>query len=85
MVTAAYEEFVTFIASGTTPEQIASYRPSAAQQERAYELLNREKQGELTIEEKAELDTYISLEHILRLAKAKAKLLLKTQGSPIAQ
>lgn len=85
MVTAAYDEFVTFIASGTTPEQIASYRPSAAQQARAYELLHRERQGELTVEEKAELDTYISLEHILRLAKAKAKLLLKKQSETALQ
>ena len=58
---------------------MATYRPSVAQQERAYELLNREKQGVLTSAEKSELETYISLEHILRLAKAKAKLLLRDQ------
>jgi len=40
------------------------------------ELLDREKAADLSAGEKAELDHCIELEHILRMAKAKARLIL---------
>ena len=35
-----------------------------------------EKEGELTADEKAELDHFLDLEHILRMAKARARQIL---------
>jgi hypothetical protein len=35
-------------------------------------LIEREKEGSLSPEEKAELDRFMDLEHILRMAKARA-------------
>lgn len=75
-ITPAYLEIIDFIAAGTTPERVASFRPSLEAQQRVSELLEREKQSELPPEERAELDHYEALEHILRMAKAKAQQIL---------
>ena len=69
----AYEEIVDFIAAGTTPEDVISFRPSEAAQERVTDLLSREKEGELSRAEKSELDHYLQIEHLMRLAKARAR------------
>lgn len=68
-----YEEIIDFIAAGTTPQNVIAFRPSEAAQERIEELLRREKNGESTSAEKSELDHYLQLEHIMRLAKARAR------------
>jgi len=69
----AYEEVIDFIASGPTPSSIVSFRPSREASERVAELIDREKTTGLSSEEKAELDHYMELEHIMRLAKARAR------------
>ncbi len=68
----AYLEIIDFIATGTTPETVANYRPSREVQQRVAELIAREKDESLTPEEKSELDHFVELEHILRMAKARA-------------
>jgi hypothetical protein len=72
----AYLEIIDFIAAGTTPETIAHFRPSPQAQRRVSELIDREKESGLTPEEKSELDHFIELEHILRMAKATARQIL---------
>jgi hypothetical protein len=52
---------------------VASFRLSDAVNKRAELLVQREKNGELTDVEKSELDHYLELEHIMRLAKARAR------------
>jgi len=69
----AYEEIIDFIAAGTTPQNVIAFRPSEAAQERVADLLSREKEGELSSDEKSELDRYLQLEHLMRLAKARAR------------
>ena len=69
----AYEEVVDFIAAGTTPQNVIAFRPSKAAEERVEDLLSREKDGELLPAEKSELDHYLQLEHLMRLAKARAR------------
>lgn len=69
----AYQEIVDFIAAGTTPKDVISFRPSETAQERVADLLAREKEGELSPAEKSELDRYMQLEHLMRLAKARAR------------
>jgi len=72
----SYLEIIDFIASGTTPRAVADYRPSLEAQERVAELIRREKEGDLSAEEKSELDHFMDLEHILRVAKARARQIL---------
>ena len=71
-----YLEVVDFIASGSTPNDVARYHPSQEAQERLAELIDREKESKLSAEETAELNHFLELEHILRVAKAKARLIL---------
>ncbi|HLH29728.1 MAG TPA: hypothetical protein VKY31_00905 [Terriglobia bacterium] len=57
-------------------EQVANFRPSAESLKRLAELLDRQRESNLTDAESSELDNYVRLEHILGLAKAKAQLIL---------
>jgi hypothetical protein len=69
----AYEEIIEFIAMGASPSEIAAFRPSEAARQRAAELVAREKSTGLTLEERSELEHYLQLEHLMRLAKARAR------------
>jgi len=68
----AYEEIIEFIAAGTTPDTVVAFRPSLDTKTRVAELIHQEKTTGLTNEEKSELDNYMQLEHLMRLAKARA-------------
>ena len=69
----AYEEIVEFIASGTSPANVAAFRPSEETKERVAELIRRKKASELSHDEASELNHYLQLEHLMRLAKARAR------------
>ena len=68
----AYEEIIEFIAAGTTPDRVVAFRPSPATKKRVRDLIEQEKTTGLSSEEKSELDHYLQLEHLMRLAKARA-------------
>jgi hypothetical protein len=74
----AYFEIIDFIAAGTTPQAVAQFRPSPDAQRRVAELIGREKESGLSPDEKAELDHFMELEHILRMAKGKASQILSS-------
>ena len=78
-VSPAYSEIVDFIAAGTTPQGLVAFRPSEAAKERVADLIHREKTTGLTTEETAELNHYLQLEHLMRLAKARAHHYLKDE------
>lgn len=69
----AYEEVVEFIAAGTTPSKVVAFRPSEESRQRVEDLIHREKAEGLSPEETEELDNYLHIEHLMRLAKARAK------------
>ena len=69
----AYEEVIDFIAAGTSPRRIIAFHPSAAAKQRIADLIYREKTSGLNADEKTELDHYMQLEHLMRLAKARAR------------
>ena len=52
---------------------LAAFRPSDQAQQRVAELLAAEKDWNLSRDETAELSHYLELEHIMRLAKARAR------------
>ena len=68
-----YFEIIDFIAAGTTPQSVAGFRPSPEAQQRLADLMELERVGSLSPEEKAEVDHFMELEHILRTAKARAR------------
>jgi hypothetical protein len=69
----AYEEIIDFIASGPSTSAVAAFQATPEQKARIADLLRREKDGSLSTEEKSELDHFAELEHLMRLAKARAR------------
>lgn len=72
----AYEEVIDFIAD-TNPAKVLAFRPSEATKQRVSDLIYREKTTGLSPEEKSELDHYMQLEHLMRMAKIRARQRLK--------
>ena len=52
------------------------FTPSENACQRVWDLIERQKSASLPSDEKAELDHYIEIEHLMRLAKARARQLL---------
>lgn len=63
---------IDVLASQPTPDEVLALRPSAAMQQRASMLLDRSKGHALSVDEATELERYLVLEHLVRLAKARA-------------
>ncbi len=74
-----FDELVELITSAPQPAQIVLFKPSVAAQERLEELLFKKREDVLNEEEKHELEQYLTIEHIMRLAKARARQRLATQ------
>ena len=72
-VARAYEEVVDFIAAGPTPSKVVAFRPSEAARQRVADLVQREKAEGLSPDETSELEHYLQIEHLMRLAKARAR------------
>jgi hypothetical protein len=66
------EHIIALLASQPTPQQILALQPSPTLQKRVRDLLISNQQGVLTGEQTAELDRYMLLEHLVRLAKIHA-------------
>ncbi len=71
----AYEEVVEFIAA-RGPREVIEFKPSEAARARVWDLIEREKTGGIVPDEKEELDHFMEVEHLMRLAKARARQLL---------
>ena len=69
----AYDEIVDFIAGGATPQEVVDFRPSKATKDRVADLIHRQKVEGLSNKEVSELNHYLEAEHIMRLAKARAR------------
>ena len=69
----AYGEIVDLLARGSSSSDIIRFHPSPAAQARARYLLERNKNGEITEEQAAELELLGQLEHLMQLVKARAR------------
>jgi hypothetical protein len=69
----AYEEVIEFIAAGPNTKRVADFRASAETKARVESLIEKEKNEGLSANEKAELDDFLQLEHLMRLVKARAR------------
>lgn len=68
----ASEEVANFIAM-TNPAKVLTFRPSEETKQRVSDLIEREKTEGISEEEKSELDYYMQLEHLMRMAKIFAR------------
>jgi hypothetical protein len=69
-----HNEIIKFLASGPTPQEIIAFHPSEDVSGRVNELLDKNREGILTATERAELDQYETLDYLITLVKAQARL-----------
>ena len=72
---AAYDHIADFIAS-MDPKRVLEMKAPKEMGIRLEDLIDKEKEGTITLEEKDELDHYMVLERLIRLSKAHARLRL---------
>ncbi len=70
--TRAYEEVVTFFATGPSREEISAFRLSEETIARLRQLLRKNSAGTLTADEAEELDQCVQLDRLLLLIRARA-------------
>lgn len=66
-----FEEIAEFLAAFPSREQVLAFRPSPETQERARELLAKSNAGELTDEEREELEDFGRAELFVRMLKVR--------------
>ena len=65
-----YRYILNFLVSGPTPEEIYRFMPTPEMQTRASQLLEKNRQGDLSTAEQAELDEYVKIDHLITMLKA---------------
>ncbi len=73
----ARDELLDFLVGAIPATKLAGFQASKKARRRVWELIAKEKEGGLLPEEEVELDDYLKLEHLLVMAKAKARLAQK--------
>lgn len=66
-----------FLGSAPTLQEIAAYRLPDDLQDRAHDLLDKNREGSLTDSERLEMEDFRRIDHLLTLMKAKARLKLR--------
>ena len=84
MKTEIYEDVVNFIVDKLPSDEVISFRPSPNAQQRFAQLSQTIKSGEATPDERAEMEEYIRLEHLMQLAKARARAKVAGQTAATA-
>ena len=69
--TAIYDDLLDLLAESAEAERVLAFRLSVAKQTRLDAFLDKNRNGTLTAEERAELDAYERFEHVVRLLKTR--------------
>ncbi len=72
-----YRYVLEFLASTPSPETILNFKMTAAMQERISDLLEKNREGQLTPAESAELDEYVRIDNLISLLKTRTFRALK--------
>jgi hypothetical protein len=75
-----YGELADFIVSQPTLEDIAAYKVPPAVQEHINYLMTKNSAGDISTDERQELEKIITVVSLMDLAKAKAKLKMRDRG-----
>ena len=68
-----FEEIVSFIASAAGEKRLSAFRPTKAAEQRVSSLVEKLKDGMIRPAERRELELFVQLDHVMSLAKAKAR------------
>jgi hypothetical protein len=77
----AYQEVLDFLMTRPTAADILQFKVSAVAQDRLRELLDRNRNQNLTHDEIAELNSYEQIDHLMRLLKIRSRT---AENTPIA-
>ena len=69
----ACDEIIDFIVAGKSPEQIDAFRPSGDTLARISHLIELANADALSHEERTKLEDFLQLEHLMIMAKARAR------------
>lgn len=69
-----------FLSAAPALEDIANYRLPDDLQQRAHRLLDKNREGTLSEDERLEMEEFREIDHLLTLIKAKARLNLKARS-----
>ncbi len=69
----AFDELLDFLASSPSAEELIAYRPPEALQARISELLEKNRQGNLSAEEQTELDEFLRMNRFMSRLQAQAR------------
>jgi hypothetical protein len=73
-----FDEITDFLASAPDTDAILAFTPSDVLVDRLDELLEQNKTSNLSQDERAELDEFLRMNHLLKMVRLKAKL--RVQG-----
>ena len=76
-----FEEIAAFFAKAPSKQEILQFKPSAQSAQRASELLQMNRSGQLSDESKQELDQFEQAELLIRLIKAEVRSSVQTSSS----
>jgi hypothetical protein len=72
VIISEYQELIEYLAEKAPPDYLLAYKASERANERVQELLDHNNEGNLTAEEKAELDDVAELEEFVSRLKIRA-------------
>ena len=75
-----YDEIAEFIAS-MDPLRLVQFNAPPSLQRRVDDLLERNQEGNLSAEERSELDHYLVIDHLISLAKVRAQRILNPSST----
>lgn len=70
------DEITDFLNTSPSSQQIIEYRLTERLEQRALELLERSREAQLTSDERAEMNEFMHVDHLMTMLKAKARLKL---------
>lgn len=76
-ITTPFDEIINFLASAPSAQAIVAYKPPEQLQARMHDLMQKNRQDRLTVEEEGELDEFLRMNRFMSRLQAKTKQQLK--------
>ena len=68
-----FTEIIDFLASTPTPEHIIAFRPSDQLEQRLDDLMQKNRDDTISVEERQELDEFLRMNHFMNMLKIRAR------------
>ena len=68
-----FAEIFDFMVSAPSPEEIIGFKPSPQMEARLAELMRKNKQETITLDERQELEAFLQLNHFVNMLKIRAR------------